>query len=80
MPSNVRLRKKTDEPKRDTASTDPENDDDETDQQKQGTVDATSDITEVKYLFDKANVIYNLFVEDVCSAGFLVRIKGNWMI
>ena len=37
--------KETDEPKRDTASTDPENDDDETDQQKQITVDVTSDIT-----------------------------------
>ena len=36
--------KGTDEPKRDTASTDPENDDVETDQQKQGTVDVTSDI------------------------------------
>ena len=40
--------------KRDTASTDPENDDDETDQQKQGTVDVTSDITEAKYLYDNA--------------------------
>ena len=38
--------KETDEPKRDTASTDPENDDVETDQQKQGTVDVTSAITE----------------------------------
>ena len=31
----------TDEPKRDPTSTDPENDDVETDQQKQGTVDVT---------------------------------------
>ena len=38
--------KETDEPKRDTASTDLENDDVETDQQKQGTIDVTSDITE----------------------------------
>ena len=34
------------------ASTDPENDDVETDQQKQGTVDVTSDITEAKDLYD----------------------------
>ena len=33
--------KETDEPKRDTASSDPENDDVGTDQQKQGTVDVT---------------------------------------
>ena len=44
----------TDEPKRDTARTDPENDDVETDQHKPGTVDVTSDITEAKYLYDKA--------------------------
>ena len=46
--------KETYEPKRDTASTDHENDDVETDRQKQDTVDVTSDITEAKYLFDKA--------------------------
>ena len=33
-------------------STDPENDDVETDQQKQGTVDVASDITEAKDLYD----------------------------
>ena len=70
--------KETDEPKRDTASTDPENDDDETAQQKQGTVDATSDMTEAKYLYDKA-MLSTFSVENVCSAGVLVRIKGNWM-
>ncbi len=37
--------KETDEPKRDTTRTDPENYDVETEQQKQGTVDVTSDIT-----------------------------------
>ena len=68
--------KETDEPKRDTASTNPENDDVETDQQKQGTVDVTSDITEAKDLYDKA-MLSSLSVEDVCSAGILVRIKGN---
>ena len=68
--------KETDEPKRDTASTDPENDDVETDQQKQGTVDVTSDITEAKYIYDQA-MLSTLSVEDVCSAGVLVRIKGK---
>ena len=68
--------KETDEPKRDTASTDPENDDLETDQHKQGTVDVTSDITEAKYIYDKA-MLSTLSVEDVCSAGVLVRIKGK---
>ena len=66
--------KETDEPKRDTASTDPENYDVERDQQKQGTVDVTSDITEAKYLYDRA-MLSTLSVEDVCSAGVLVRIK-----
>ena len=46
--------KETDEPKRDTAGTDPENDYVETDQQKQGTVDVTANITEAKYLYDRA--------------------------
>ena len=59
-------------------STDPENDDDETDQHKQDTVDVTSDITEAKYLFDKA-MLSTFSMENVCSAGVLVRIKGNWM-
>ena len=68
--------KETDEPKRDTASTDPENDDVETDQQMQGTVDVTSDITEAKDFYDKA-MLSTLSVEDVCSAGVLVRIKGK---
>ena len=68
--------KETDEPKRDTASTDPENDDVETDQQKQGTVDVTSDITEEKDLYDQA-MLSTLSVEDVRSAGVLVRIKGK---
>ena len=68
--------KETDEPKRDTASTDPENDDVETDQQKQGTVDVTSDITEAKDIYDRA-MLSTLSVEDVCSAGVLVRIKGK---
>ena len=68
--------KETDEPKRDTASTDPENDDVEADQQKQGTVDVTSDITEAKDIYDKA-MLSTLSVEDVCSAGVLVRIKGK---
>ena len=68
--------KETDEPKRDTASTDPENDDVETDQQKQGTVDVTSDITEAKDLYDNT-MLSTLSVEDVCSAGVLVRIKGK---
>ena len=68
--------KETDEPKRGRASTDPENDDVETDQQKQGTVDVTPDITEAKDLYDKA-MLYTLYVEDVCSAGVLVRIKGK---
>ena len=68
--------KETDEPKRDTASTDPENDDVETDQQKQGTVDVTSDITEAKDIYDKA-MLSTLSVEDICSAGVLVRIKGK---
>ena len=68
--------KETDEPKRDTASTDPENDDVETDQQKQGTVDVTSDMTEAKYLYDRA-MLSTLSVEDVCSVGVLVRIKGK---
>ena len=63
--------KKTDEAKRYTGSTDPENDDVETD-----TVDVTSDITEAKYLYDKA-MLSTLCVEDVCSAGVLVRIKGT---
>ena len=66
--------KETDEPKRDTASTDPENDDVETDQEKQGTVDVTSDITEAKDIYDKA-MLSTLSVEDICSAGVLVRIK-----
>ena len=66
--------KETDEPKRGTASTDPENDDVETNQQKQGTVDVTPDITEAKDLYDKA-MLSTLYVEDVCSAGVLVRIK-----
>ena len=66
------------EPKRDPTSTDPENDDDETDQHKQDTVDVTSDIIEAKYLFDKA-MLSTFSVENVCSAGVLVRIKGNWM-
>ena len=68
--------KETEEPKRDTASTDPENDDVETDQQKQGTVDVTSDITEANDLYDKA-MLSTLYVEDVCSAGVLLRIKGK---
>ena len=68
--------KETDEPKRDTASTDPENDDVETDQQKQGTVDVTSDMTEAKDLYDRA-MLSTLSVEDVCSVGVLVRIKGK---
>ena len=68
--------KETDEPKWDTASTDPENDDVETDQQKQGTVDVTCDITEAKDLYDRA-MLSTLSVEDVCSAGVLVRIKGK---
>ena len=68
--------KETNEPKRDTASTDPENYDVETDQQKQGTVDVTSDITEAKYIYDKA-MLSTSSVEDVCSAGVLVRIKGK---
>ena len=66
--------KETDEPKWDTASTDPENDDVETDQQKQGTVDVTSDITEAKDIYYEA-MLSTLSVEDVCSAGVLVRIK-----
>ena len=70
--------KETDEPERDPTSTDPENDDDETDQHNRGTVNATSDITEPKYLFDKA-MLSTFSVENVCSAGVLVRIKGNWM-
>ena len=57
--------KETDEPKLDTASTDPENDAVETDQQKQCTVDVTSDITDEKYLYDKA-MLSILSVEDVC--------------
>ena len=68
--------KETDEPKRDTASTDPENDDVETDHQKQDTVDVTSDITEAKDFYDKA-MLSTLSVEDVRSAGVLVRIKGR---
>ena len=68
--------KETNEPKRDTASTDPENDDVETDQQKQGTVDVTSAITEANDLYDRA-MLSTLYVEDVCSAGVLVRIKGK---
>ncbi len=68
--------KETDQPKRDPSRTDPENDAVETDQQKQGTVDVTSDITEAKYLYDKA-MVSTLSVEDVCSAGVLVRIKGK---
>ena len=68
--------KETDEPKRDTASTDPENDDDETVQHKQGTVDATSDITEAKYLYDKA-MLSTFSAEDGCATGVLVRITGN---
>ena len=70
--------KETDGPKRDTASTDPENDDDETVQHKQDTVDATSHITEAEYLYDKT-MLSTFSVEDVCSARVLVRIKGNWM-
>ena len=66
--------KETDDSKRDTSSTDPENDDVETDQQKQCTVDVTSDITEAKYIYDKAN-LPTLSVEVVRSAGVLVRIK-----
>ena len=68
--------KETDEPKRDTASTDPGNDAVETEQQKQDTGDVTSDITEAKDLYDKA-MLSTLYVEDVCSAGVLVRIKGK---
>ena len=68
--------KETNEPKRETASTDPENDDVETDQHKQGTVDVTSAITEAKDLYDRA-MLSTLSVEDVCSAGVLVRIKGE---
>ena len=68
--------KETNEPKRDTASTDPENDDVETDQQKQRTVDVTSAITEAKDHYDRA-MLSTLSVEDVCSAGVLVRIKGK---
>ena len=68
--------KETDEPKRDTASTDPENYDVEIGQQKQGTVDVTSDIAEAKYLYDRA-MLSILSVEEVCSAGVLVRIKGK---
>ena len=60
--------KETNEPKRDTASTDPVNDDVETDQQKQGTV--------AKDIYDKA-MLSTSSVEDVCSAGVLVRIKGK---
>ena len=53
----------------------PENDDVETtDQQKQGTVDVTSGITEAKYIYDKA-MLSTLSVEDVCSSGVLVTIK-----
>ena len=63
-------------PKRDTASTDTENDDVETDQHKQGTVDVTSDITEAKDIYDTA-MLSTLSEEDVCSAGVLVRIKGK---
>ena len=70
--------KETYEPKQATASTDPENDDDETDQHKQDTVDVTSDIIEAKYLFDKA-MLSTFSVENVCSAGVLVRINGNGM-
>ena len=44
--------------------------------QKKGTVDVTSDITETKDLYDKA-MLSTLSVEDVCSAGVLVRIKGK---
>ena len=44
--------------------------------QKQGTVDVTSDITEAKDLYHKA-MLSTLSVEDVCSAGVLVRIKGK---
>ena len=68
--------KETDEPKLDTARTDPENDDDETDQQRQVTVDVTSDITEAKDLYFMA-MLSTLSVEDVCSAGVLVSIKGK---
>ena len=68
--------KETEEPKWDRASTDPEIDDVETDQQKQGTVDVTSDITEAKDIYDQAK-LSTLSVEDVCSAGVLVRIKGK---
>ena len=68
--------KGTDKPKQDTASTDPENDDVETDQQKQGTVDVTSDMTEAKDIYDRA-MLSTLSVDDVCSAGVLVRIKGK---
>ena len=56
--------KETDEPKRDTASTDPGNDAVETEQQKQDTGDVTSDITEAKDLYDKA-MLSTLSVEDV---------------
>ena len=65
--------KETDEPKLDTASTDPGNDAVET----EGTVDVTSDITEAKDIYDKA-MLSTLYVEDVCSACVLVRIKGTW--
>ena len=68
--------KETDGPKRDTASTDPEKYDNETYQQKEGTVDVTSAITEAKDLYDKA-VLSTLSVEDVFSAGVLVRINGK---
>ena len=48
--------KETDEPKRDTASTDPETGDEEIRSagQQQGTVDVTSVITEAKEVYDKA--------------------------
>ena len=68
--------KETYEPKRDTASTDPENDDDDTVQHKQGTVDATYHITEAEYLYDKA-MLSTFSAEDGCAAGVLVRITGN---
>ena len=68
--------KETYEPKQATASTDPENDEDETDQQKQDTVDVTSDISEAKDLYEKA-MLSTLSLDEVCSADVLVRINGK---
>ena len=74
--------KETYEPKRDTASTGPETDDEDirSADQKQVTVDVTSVITEAKLLYDKA-VLPTLSVEDVCSAEVLERVsRGNRII